>query len=114
MRTVAELTSWIEDQFPVGASTGTPRSVTGEPYVVIGAQYPGMPVIPGTVDEGQIRELAFDEETACYQARVCFSAYAQDRRGTLYWRVKPQLEFYGRRCALYMRCLISDKPAQLQ
>lgn len=114
MMTVAALIDWIERQFPVGQSTDTARSVTGEPYVVIGAQADGMAVIPGTVDEGEARELAFDEETACLMAAHCFRDYAEGRKGTLYWRNKPVLDQDEKsdRCVVYMRCLISDRDAQ--
>lgn len=114
--TVADLTVFIESRFPIGESTKSYRSVTGEPYVVIGHQADGIPAIPGVVDEGFPIEVAFDEETACMSARSAFEAYAENRIGNLYWRIKPQLEWdpskkkRGQCCIVYMRLLISDKP----
>jgi hypothetical protein len=103
----------IEARFPVGESTDCALSVTGEPYVVIGAQdhRDGLPQIPGTIDEGKRRELAFDEETAVMSALKCFEDYARERIGTLFWRVKPELEWIEdhSRCKVYLRLLISDK-----
>lgn len=105
MNTVASLTKWIEDQFPVGPTTNGMLSVTGDPYVEI-----GMPVngVPGVIEEGHERELAFDEETACLAAATCFREYAAGKSGTLYWRVKPQLEWNDdrTRAIVYMRCLV--------
>ncbi len=111
--TIPTLIEWIERQFPVGEPTTTYRSVTGEPYVVIGLSA-GTPTTPGVVDEGALREAAFDEETACMGAAAAFREYAEGRTGTLYWRFKPQLEWDPdrRRCLVYMRLLISDKPAK--
>ena len=127
MKTAAELTAYIEGRFPVGEEMGSTGlapylAPTGEPYVEIGNQSVGVPKILGTVDEGAAFEWAFDEETACWSARSAFDAYAEDRTGKLYWRVRPEL---GRRInwngeqetllqppnwAIYMRLLISAKP----
>lgn len=108
--TVAELTAWIEAQFPIGPPTSTCLSVTGEPYVVIGHMR-DIPKTAGVIEEGSPRVVAFDEETACFSARSAFSQYAEDRTGTLYWRSKPSLEWSpkAKRCLVYMRLLISDK-----
>ncbi len=114
MKTVAEFTAWIEQQYPVGESTRGPLSVTGEEYVVLGSQHPddGMPAIPGTKDEGARCEPAFDEETAVMQAWNCFEQYREGRSGTLYWRIKPDLMWSEDKntCFLYVRLLISDRP----
>lgn len=110
-KTFIQLVDEIRKRFPVGQSTDTSRSVTGEPYVVIGAQKNGVPKIAGTRDEGSDGEWAFDEETACMQAAACFETYADGRSGVLYWRTEPILESEKNRCVVYMRCLISDKPA---
>ena len=109
----SDLIAAIEARFPVGESTDGRLSVTGEAYVSIGEPSGALvSAIPGTVDEGQARELAFDEETAYFSALSSFRDYAECRVGTLYWRIKPRLEWNdGRtRCAYYMRLLISDKP----
>ena len=127
MKTLAELTAYIEGRFPVGeemGSTGLPPYLapTGEPYVEVGHQSVGVPKILGTVDEGAGCEWAFDEETACWSARSAFDAYAEDRIGKLYWRVRPELgrriQWHGEKetmypppnWGIYMRLLISDKP----
>lgn len=114
MNTVESLTQKIESMFPVGASTDHALSVTGEPYVTIGYQKDGTSKIRGAVDEGADREFGFDEETASMSAYASFLEYAADRAGTLYWRVKPRLEWNenNTRCQVYLRCLISSKPAQ--
>ena len=117
MKTVRELMERIEARYSVGHPTNCSRAVTGELYVVIGAQHPdeGLPSTPGTRDEGKRGELAFDEETAVMQAAACFDLYAEGRGGKIYYRHPPQLEWNAakdrhRRCVVYLRCLISDKP----
>lgn len=109
-----QLRKQIADRYPVGEPTDRSRSVTGEPYVVIGSQRHGNPDVPGTVNEGCSFEHAFDEEMACMQAAECFEKYAEDRNGVLYWREGPELEWIDKgtpyaRCKVYMRCLISAK-----
>ena len=115
---VAALTHRIEASYTVWKSQSTAGlSITGEPFVVIGSQDPsnGPSSIPGTVDEGKVRELASDEETACRQAWSCFLSYAASRTensgGVLYWRIPPMLEWSSdrTRCAVYMRLLISNR-----
>lgn len=111
--TIKELTDAIEGRFPVGPSTTSRLSVTGEEYVTIGSQYDKeMMGAPGTVDECESQDIAFDEQTACMQAYICFGDYAEERNGILYWRIKPQLDWNNdnSRCVAYMRCLISGKP----
>ena len=90
---VAELLTRIEDRFVIGEGTDHAHSVTGEPYVVIGRQAYDEPLskIPGTVEEGRKRDLSFDEETACWSALAAFEEYALERKGVLYWRIKPNL-----------------------
>ena len=117
--TASNLKARCERGREVGEPTSTWRSVTGEPYVVIGSQIDGIPSEPGTVDEGKGREWAFDEETAYFQALNCFENYANGKTGKLYWRVEPHFERvprtkYPQRCLFYMRCLISDKREIIQ
>lgn len=114
MNTVRALTQRIESMFPVGLSTDHATSVTGEPYVTIGVREDRSPKVRGTVDEGADREFGFDEETASFAAYASFLEYAADHTGTLYWRVKPRLEWNEdrTRCQVYMRCLISSKAPQ--
>jgi hypothetical protein len=77
----------------VGPSTQWHLSVTGEPYV-------------------EVNELASNVDMAFQSVMAWFKTYAQDRKGVLYWRVKPQLEWSEdkTRCRFYMRLLISDTP----
>jgi hypothetical protein len=97
-------------------------AASGEPYVTIGSQWPTRPSVPGTIDEGQRFEWAFDPETAYFQAITCFNSYADDRSGKVYLRMGPQFEerraskrysqfgpptSYG--CAIYLRLLISKE-----
>jgi hypothetical protein len=96
----------------VGAGTRPWRSVTGEPYVKIGAQaieY-GIPSVLGTVDEGAGFEVGFDDESAFWTAWANFRFYAEERKGILYWYTEPELIWNEdrSRCYFYMRCLISD------
>jgi hypothetical protein len=112
---VTELRECIEARFPVGQPTSAARAVTGESYVVVGRQWPKTPKVHGIVEEGESRELALDEETACYQALSAFEDYAEGKAGTLYWRHPPDLCWENEaeksgRCFIVMRCLISDKP----
>lgn len=113
MNTVGTLTAHIEGRFQVGRPTDSSLAVTGEPYVVIGTEV-GTPSQRGTVGEGRLRELSFDEETACFAALSAFNDYAEDCNGLLYWRVRPRLEWNDQhnRCLIYMRCLISAKPVR--
>ena len=108
------LTDVIEGRYPVGTPTEWHRSVTGEPYVSVGSQADGKTSVPGTVDEGKAREVALDAETAYWSALSSFESYAEDRKGVLYWRVKPRLEWSDdkSRCMFYMRLLISDTPPE--
>jgi hypothetical protein len=118
--TAAKLKEHCERGREVGKPTSGALSVTGEPYFVIGSQIDGTPKEPGTIDEGQEFEWAFDEETAFFQAWNCFERYAHGKSGKLYWRIGPDLEERNIRnltsegpkklYQFYMRCLISDKP----
>src|SRR5882724_5411491 len=46
------------------------------------------------------------DEATYEQALAAFRDYARDRKGTLYWRIYPEIE----RGRFYMRLLISDRP----
>lgn len=112
--TVPDLLDWIERQFEIGEPTSTHLAVTGEPYFIIGNTLAPSDQ-PGVVAEGAQREAAFDEETACMSAASAFREYAEGKTGKLYWRWKPELLWdspMGRRCIVYMRLLISDKPTK--
>ena len=87
------LTEVIERGRAVGTPTNWHLSVTGEPY-------------------GEVNELAPDVDMAFQSVMSWFKTYAKDRKGVLYWRMKPQLEWSEdkTRCRFYMRLLISDTP----
>lgn len=103
----------LERGFLVGPSTNSSRSVTGEPYVVIGPQHleEGLPLIPGTIDEGKRSEWGYDEETAFCAIVNSFELYAEGRGKNLYWRSGPILDWDDNhtRCKFYVRLLVSDK-----
>jgi hypothetical protein len=109
----AKLRMYCEKRFPVGVPTNHARSVTGEEYVVIGDEVHHDELSrPGIIREGKERRLSFDQSEAVQIARASFDLYAKDKRGTLYWRISPQLEECAGEYAVYMRCLISDKGEQ--
>lgn len=121
MKTAADLRAYCESRFPVGKPTDHARSVTGEPYAVIGYEKADDLGISGVVREGYERaDYCLTPEEALWSVYASFCAYAEDKRGTLYWRVPPRIEkrqepAAGRgvkqgRYRVYMRCLISDKP----
>lgn len=115
MKTVDELKRYIADKYPLGHSTNCAFAVTGDPYVRIGSQHPGVPAIPGTIDDRQSAESWYDEETACMAAYSSFLTYSEGRTGKLYYRAQPQLEWNDdkarpARCKVYIRLVISDKP----
>lgn len=116
MKTVADLQAYCESRFPVGEPTTWALSVTGEEYVVIGEEEgPADDLwLPGIVKEGKKQSLGFSPEDALWSALACFAAYAEDKNGVLYWRWAPELELdlASNRWRVYMRCLISDKPAR--
>lgn len=74
-------------------------AATGEPYTEL-------PIL-----EHRTRALPKNIDDAVAQMRRAFDDYADGKCGTLYWRVKPEVEFYkGRGWMFYLRLLISDKP----
>jgi hypothetical protein len=110
--TVDELKSYIADKYPIGPSTNCSCAVTGDKYVRIGSQYPGIPTVPGTIDEGASGEGASDENIACFSALNSFQLYAEGRAGKVYYRNPPELEWDRRKtgCKVYTRLVISNKP----
>lgn len=116
------ITKEIERQFECVDGLRGPVCQTGDSYVVIGSQHPGLPTIPGTIDEGAVREHAFDEETAASMALASFQAYhawwsevqSDGEKPILYWRIKPELNGFkvnGKfKCSIYLRLALSDKP----
>jgi hypothetical protein len=95
------LREYCESRFPVGESTTTYLSVTGEEYIQLTPAMNSYPTSP--LDARNAAQSAFD-------------TYAADKSGTLYWRIRPEIA--GRLLhkperviyIYYMRLLISDKP----
>ena len=84
-------------------STVTFRSKTGEAYT----EFP-----PGHflgMEDGNRFATA---EAARLAAQSHFDDYARDKKGTLYWRIVPEIALQSRshEYGYYMRLLISDKP----
>lgn len=107
--TVAEMIEFIENLVPVWPEIGDcSTAATGEPYITF--------TIGGVLAEGESTPLlATSESAACKWFLDSFLRYALDKRGTLYWREKPNLQvqktvplssLYG----IWARLLISDKP----
>ncbi len=105
----------IEQRFRVHPEVGSSyMSPTDEPYVTIGVPLKTGWPITGVLTEGEER-MVYDGEKAAYiAARAAFEVYANYRSGVLYWRQPPLLEWFGDRCVIYMRCLISDRRVSVQ
>lgn len=91
------LRAYIESRWPVGAATRMYLSVTGEEYTVLSCPWQdGFP-------SAMVARMAAQED---------FDKYALDKKGTLYWRIVPEIEFSLRheKYGYYLRLLISDKP----
>jgi hypothetical protein len=84
-KTVADMTDYIEALVPVHPKVGTGSlAPTGEPYISFS--------IGGIVEELDRPDLiATKEPAACRWFLDSFLKYALDKRGTLYWREKPNL-----------------------
>lgn len=87
-----DLVAELESRYPCVQGLHRARCQTGEPYVVIGAEWrrlgeehrPKGEHIPGTVREC-VRSISYgDEDTACQQTLVAFNAYEA------HWRTQPQ------------------------
>jgi hypothetical protein len=91
----AILQAYCEAKRKVGESTNGPLSVTNQKYTEL-------------CRIGEYRTASGARE----QAQDDFDRYAEGRKGTLYWRVVPEIAFMPRRekYGYYMRLLISDKP----
>ena len=96
-REAVALRAYCESRFTVGEPSTRIYSVTGELHTELAHHWSD-----GYKTAEQARLAAQDH----------FNKYAQDRSGTLYWRVPPELAFdpKRRKFAYYMRLLISDKP----
>lgn len=116
MNTLDELTAYIENLFPCVEGLPTPICQTGDSYVVIGEEAGDVgpriiaPMVPGVVREGRVRKWHSGVPRALIAATACFDLYAEGRFGTLYWRRPAYWSRYGKRCAVYLRLAISDKP----
>ena len=109
---LTELQKHVESGRTVGQPTSIYLSVTGEEYVVLA---------PTVLPEGEASPIFPTLDEALAAARAGFDAYAKDRPGAVYWRVKPEVRelqpcchFAGGRWGwgIYMRLLVSDKPAK--
>jgi hypothetical protein len=91
----ASLLAYCEKNFPVGESTQRQKSVTGENYTELCR-------IGECLSAAGAREHAQDH----------FDRYSKGRKGTLYWRIVPEIAFTPKKAkyGYYMRLLISDKP----
>lgn len=92
---VVELLAYIESRFAVGPERHGYLSATDEPYIVLSGGFGPLP---------QILESAKSQ----------FDAYASERKGVLYWRVRPEFEENKMGWRFYMRLLISDKSPETQ
>ena len=105
-RALAKLVDYFESRFPTGDEYDPGRSdwtvrggataPTGEPYVELTA-----------------REWSKNRDNVIRDAMQAFDDYAKGKRGTIYWRKRPEIaqdERQGWR--FYMRLLISDKEAR--
>lgn len=116
-----DLVTYIEGRFPdvvdmtdeasaskfIPASEWKPQfAPTGESYVVF---------TPHRTPELVLRTEYKTPEAVISAGKEQFEIYAADKTGTLYWRIKPEVECFkdgkNARCWMfYMRLLISDKP----
>jgi hypothetical protein len=97
------LRAYCESKFTVGPSTSRWQSVTGEPYTELFDLHAPL---------GDEARGFLTPEAARVAAQSNFDSYAEDKSGTLYWRVVPEIAFSSRRkrYAYYLRLLISNKP----
>lgn len=94
---------------------GEPSAVapSGDIYQSIG-HCSGHRALSGIVPQGFQRILATTEDEAVAQFRSAFEHYAAGRIGTLYWRMRPAIEWDNQheQCTVYCRLVISDTTAR--
>lgn len=106
--TLDEAVAHIESKFECVEGQPIAWCETGDKYVKI--------VSGGVKDEGEFTPLFQDEEQAVGAWLDAVMAYAADKHGTLYWRIRPNVREYplddeGLPAYLvYSRLVISDKP----
>lgn len=115
--TLVELTVAMEARFPVHPEVvATSPAPTGEVFAILGYEKTAKPgLIMGEVRPGHYQRYFPTEEAAVASAWAAFNDYAEDKKGTLYWRIKPvlfqQLAVEStNESVVYTRLLISEKP----
>ena len=103
----------FESRYPRGPNGDNRISATGEEYVEccsggVKGEFETTPMV-GTTPKAAIEAWVYGIEK-----------YAKDKRGTLYWRIVPEIDFYdyeyasgfppSRYWKVYSRLLISDLP----
>lgn len=103
-KALIDFEAYCESRFPVGDPTASRLSVTGEEYIQFS---------PARTKEGELRGIFDTLESAISAAKIQFDEYASTRQGTIYWRIRPEIEVSPKQpfgWMFYMRLLISDKP----
>jgi hypothetical protein len=104
--TLDEAVAYIESKFECVDGRRMHRCETGDEYVQI--------VSGGIKEEGQAAPLFQDEEQAIGAWLDAVMAYAADKQGKLYWRIRPEVNTFAsmpgsRNLTVYSRLVISDK-----
>jgi hypothetical protein len=100
--TLPEIVTYIEMQFPVKEGQPCSVSQTGEDYTQLYSS--------GVAQEGSACQLYPSEKQALAAYKASFDEYASSRKGTLYWRIRPELtEIPEKGWSVYSRLLITDK-----
>lgn len=113
MDALDELVAYIESRHRCIEGLPTFRCQTGEPYVLVGIPtQPDASQPAGTIAPIGRGRWSASAPAALLTARTAYNQYAHGRRGTLYWRTKPQMRMrLNRLWCVYMRLLISEAPA---
>lgn len=99
---VSFLMSWLAYRFLVVDGLSTSIAQTGESYTIITHQ--------GVKAEG-ILDLSPEDSERLAEAKLCqaIADFVSDKKGTLYWRTRPEVCRSGKGWAGYARLLISAK-----
>lgn len=119
VQALIDLTDYIESRFPNSVDMTRAESAakfvaewkpafapTGETYTEF---------CPHRAPDGEFVGNYGSPEEVIAAAKQQFDAYAADKTGTLYWRIKPEVDCFraGKNAGcwmFYMRLLISNKP----
>ncbi len=95
-----------ESRFPLGPEGDSSHSVTGELFKTHTHQ--------GLKVEGELYSVGFSSPAAAVDAwkREFDLLYPPDLRATLYWRLKPLLEWDTSGWRVYSRLLVSAQPRE--